>query len=275
MRARGGSYCKSCGSVCESYEAPPEARAATGTFWESLGEAFTYPFRGDGPVMLGLGTVLLLMLHYGRAIAAYGFVYGIAGIVIMGVFGIGFFFNYSKQIIVSTAHDEKSLPDWPEVTDLLDDLVRPFGQFLLLATLAFLPMMISGSFFALAGMAGLGDLPALSLLMLLWCIMAFTGAMLAPIGMLALAVFDTIGALNPLLLARSIMRAFLPYLVCAGLFDVVVATELILGRLLPALIPVPILPMVVVEFANIYLLTAGMRILGHFYRHHRERMGWP
>lgn len=275
MRAKGGSYCKSCGAVCESYQAPPEARAVTGTFWESLGEAFTYPFRGDGPVMLGLGTVLLLMLHYGRTIAAYGFVYGIAGITVMGVFGIGFFFNYAKQIIISTAHDENSMPDWPEITDTFDDLVRPFGQFLVLLTLTFIPIIIIGALTALAGPGGLADLHLLMLLTPVWWAMTAIGVLLAPIGVLALAVFETVGALNPVLLIRSLSRALLPYLACTAMLYLVLQTELILGSRLPRLLRVPVLPIVLVEFFNIYLLTVGMRILGHFYRHYRERMGWP
>lgn len=275
-RSAGGAFCRTCARACESYLAPLEPAAMTGTFSSSLGEAFAYPFRGDGPVLLAVGTLFLVLLHYAYFFARFAFLFGTAAVLIMAVLGLGFFFNYAKQVIAATAANEHALPDWPEISDLTDDILRPCGQCLALVVLSFGPVVLLQFWQLAIGPLALWDWeppPSVLWAALNWSALG-VGALLVPMGMLALAIFDTVGALNPVVLIRSIGRAPVPYFISASVFELVVGTELVLGRMLPALLPVPILPTVAAEFLSLYLLTVGMRILGNFYRFHRTELGW-
>ena len=100
------------------------------------------------------------------------------------------------------------------------------------------------------------------------------GGLLAPMGMLALAILDSLGALNPLLLAASILRIPLLYLAVAGVFEVLTYAYLEAGSVIGLLVPIPILPEVISVSLNLYLTLAGMRILGLLYRIKADDLGW-
>ncbi|MCX7868308.1 MAG: hypothetical protein N2438_14520, partial [Limisphaera sp.] len=103
---------------------------------------------------------------------------------------------------------------------------------------------------------------------------AALGALVFPMGMMALTMLDRIGALNPVLLVISFFRIPLQYLVAAAVFEVIMALYWFGGDLLAWILPLPILPAVVFAFVSLYLLAVGMRILGLLYRANRRRLGW-
>ena len=100
------------------------------------------------------------------------------------------------------------------------------------------------------------------------------GTLLAPMGMLALAMFDSIGALNPFLLVKSILRIPLPYLAAAAVFELLVAACFKAGNVIGLLIPIPMLSGIISAFLNLYLTLTGMRILGLLYRAKQAELGW-
>ena len=100
------------------------------------------------------------------------------------------------------------------------------------------------------------------------------GALLAPMAMLAIAMLDSMAGLNPLLLVASILRAPFPYLAAAAIFEILTLAYFEAGAALDWLLPVPVLPVVISVFVNLYLTLAGMRILGLFYRAQAENLGW-
>ncbi|MGH7973342.1 MAG: hypothetical protein ACREIC_31875, partial [Limisphaerales bacterium] len=109
--------------------------------------------------------------------------------------------------------------------------------------------------------------------LVLWAALAF-GALMAPMGMLALAMFDNFGVLNPVSLAWSIQRVPLQYLVAAAMFEIVLALKLFAGGLVARLLPLPVLPALISGLLNLYFVTVGMRILGLLYVCNKQQLAW-
>lgn len=256
-------FCRPCGCECEPVTARRELPQEKG-FFASLPGVFAYPFKGSGPVLLVVGGVFFLILKGARFVSAFGGLFGLAGVLLLTIFMTGYLFSYAKRIVASSAGGEESPPDWPELSDPFEDVLTPFGQFLALVLLCFGPAaaLLAWQPFGeeLSGLAVLGA--------------AALGALVLPMGMLALAMLDRIGALNPVLLVVSFFRMPLQYLAAAAVFEVIMALYWFGGDLLAWLLPVPIVPAVISAFVNLYLLAVGMRILGLLYRANRDRLGW-
>ena len=100
---------------------------------------------------------------------------------------------------IQPAEGRQDPPDWPEFSDLKEDLLVPYLQLAALVILSFGPAIIIGLWrpgteaeTRIAYFAALGF-----------------GAFLAPMGMLGLAMFDSVAVLNPIALARSLRLAAL------------------------------------------------------------------
>jgi hypothetical protein len=102
-----------------------------------------------------------------------------------------------------------------------------------------------------------------------WVLIA-GGSFLFPMALLAGILFDSLNALNPILVIGSILRTFLPY---CGL----ILSFCVLGGLV-ALIYLVIRRLPVLGFiskaANFYLLLVAAHILGSFYWRNKDRLGW-
>ena len=257
-------FCRVCGVECAVAVVPPEAMVMPLTFREGTMAAFSYPFRGDGPMLLATGTVFFLLLRLPQLFSGTELIVGAGAVLILGVFGTGYLFNFAKTIVTSTVEDRSDLPDWPEFTDWIQDVCVPLGQLLGLLAFCFGPSVVlrfwhpdSDSLTAVLRGGALA-----------------VGAFLAPMAVLAVAMFDSAGALGPLFLIGSIRRTFRPYLVAVAIFGVVVGTEFGLVPLVEVFLPIPLLPALLGQFLSLYLLTVGMRVLGLFYRAHQDRLRW-
>ncbi len=93
-------------------------------------------------------------------------------------------------------------------------------------------------------------------------------------GMLALSMFDTLAALNPIALTASFLRVPLQYLVAAAAFEAVLLLYWFAEGAVQGLVPVPFVPSLISSFLNLYVLSVAMRILGLLYACNRERFGW-
>ncbi len=242
-------FCRACGTECEAVQASVPAAAAPPGFYASLPRALAYPFRGSGVILLAAGTAFFFLL--GR-------------LPFLGFIVAGYLFNYAKSIITTTAGGRDEPPDWPEFTDWIEGFILPYLQFLALTVLTFGPFYVLGLW--RPGTETQARLVALAAL--------GYGALLAPMGMLALAMFDTVAALNPIALTASIARIPIPYLAAAAAFEVVLALHSFAEGALGRWIPVPLLPSLISSFLYLYLVTVGMRILGLLYVTHRQQLGW-
>jgi len=133
-----GTYqsCPWCGGVCIPLEkkAVQTAAAATKSFFMLLLDSFTYPLRGKGIILLIIGVVFFFMLFFvlGFHILRWIFL----------LIGGGFFCAFFMQIVASSANGENELPDWPDVTNIIEDLAIPFVKFIGTFIVSYLPLLI-------------------------------------------------------------------------------------------------------------------------------------
>ena len=254
-------FCRVCNNECVSTR--PEVKRVTPSFVTQIGGAFAYPFKGNGPILLGGGVIFLVVLGLAQRLAGFAGPYGFVAGLIIGVFLVGYVFSYAKSIITSTANGDSNPPDWPDFTNWQQDVVSPFLQCLALVVLSFGPAIILKWWHPF----GESHAHAIQLLAMGW------GAVFAPMGMLALAMFDTIGALNPVALIWSIARVPLSYLAAAGIFEFVFVLYSFAASFIH-LLPVPILPGLLVDFLGLYFAVLGMRILGLLYWTKKDKLRW-
>lgn len=242
-------FCRRCGSECQPVEIQREEVKAPKGFIALLPGSLLYPFQGSGVLMLVVGTLFFFVLGW---------------MPLIGLIVTGYMFSYAKSIITSTAEGKKELPDWPDFTDWKDDILMPYLQLLALLALYFGPSFLIGVWRpGTQTQAAIAYLAALGL-----------GMLLAPMGTLALAMFDHLGALNPIALVWSILRVPLPYLAAATAFVLVFLLHWFVEGALVSAIPVPFVPGLISALVYLYLVAVGMRILGLLYLTHKEELGW-
>ena len=104
-----------------------------------------------------------------------------------------------------------------------------------------------------------------------WLLLA-CGGFFFPMVLLAVVLFDSYNALNPILIISSIFRTFLPYCGMALLFYGGALLFIKIGprywfRLLPAL---PLIS----RLLQLYLMFVAVGLLGRFYWKYREKLNW-
>ena len=245
------TICRKCGGLCEPVRNPDAAlrRPKETKLAMKLPEVVGYPLQGSGIFLIIIGGIVFPILSF---------------FPIIGLLITGYLFNYAKSIVTSTAEGREEPPDWPDFTSWWEDILVPYGQMLALMVLSFGPAFVLTI-----------SLP--NDIAFRWPLIIATGvfgAFLAPMGMMSLAMFDTVTALNPIALVWSIMRIPGAYLLCAIPFLFVVGTFLFLEELLKLVIPWPLLTFAISGFLNIYLLMVSMRIAGLLYATQKQKLGW-
>lgn len=257
-------YCRACGVECASLQVRPAPTAAREAgLARRLGGAFLYPFRGDGLILLGTGTFFYWVLGVARQAAMFSLL-GLISLMILGVFGTGYLISYLKRIVTNSALGEDALPDWPDASDVWADIVLPFFQFVGTVLACFLPAIAVAMFAAPDNPSGRWGLVAAGLF----------GCAYFPMAFLAVSMFDSVAAVNPLLVVPSIAKIPLAYLLTIALLGGVLAAQWAGDKALAAVLPVPLLPAIISRFIGLYLLTVEMRILGLLYLANKARLGW-
>ena len=242
-------FCRHCGSECQPLQPRFEPAESPPGFFVSLPRALLYPFKGNGVILLIAGTAFFYILGH---------------LPLIGLILTGYLFAYAKSIITSTAAGREDPPDWPDFSDWKEDILVPYLQLLALVVLCFGPAFIIRLWRpGTETEARIGYFAALGF-----------GALFAPMGMLALAMFDTVAVLNPIALTWSILRVPLHYLVAAAAFETVLVLYWFAAGALQTLVPVPFLPELISSFLNLYVISVGMRILGLLYVSNRDKFGW-
>jgi hypothetical protein len=258
-----GKVCRGCGGEC----APVAVRLVAPerkSFFALLPGTFSYPFKGDGLMLLIAGTVFFAVLDFAAYVAGYAPLLGFVALVIITVFGLGYLFAYAKNIVATSAQGEDRTPGWPDFSEWGSDIIVPFFQLLALLLMSFGPPV------ALAGWGiSEGWLPG-------WTLgPAFAvGCLVAPMALLGISLYDTIAALNPVLIVVSILKVPVDYLAACVVFGLVVLVQWLGELLLKAVLPVPIVPPLVSTFVGLYFFTVEMRVLGLLYLANKARLGW-
>jgi hypothetical protein len=189
----------------------------------------------------------------------------------------GYLFAYLQGIIQSTAMDDKGEPSFPDITNFAEDIVTPFFQ--LLGTAAF----CFGLAIVLVIVRLNTDLPFIGIAILPAAVL---GCIYFPMAFLAVAMLDTVTAVNPLLVVPSILKVIKPYLITIGIFFVVALLEWLSNTALDFFFKgkvntkdmgefmLRIGSIVAGKFISIYLLSVNARILGLLYVSKKEELGW-
>jgi pSer/pThr/pTyr-binding forkhead associated (FHA) protein len=256
-------FCMGCGGQCKKLsqvkKESEKAAAMPTSFGEAVKKSFKYPLRGNGIILLLIGTVHYALMDWflGRPIRYLNF-YMLIAKVIAFVLGYGYLFAYMQRIVTSSAAGDEDPPEWPEVSDIGQDIIAPFWQLVFAILFAFVPSWFVAGY--------LGPIPGQFVELL--------GAIYFPMALLAVAMSTSYTGFNPVFVASSIMKIPKPYFLTCIAF---LALEFAWTHLRTSLyeeITIPVLPQLAYWFAYLYVLIVAMRILGMLYFLNRRQLGW-
>ena len=260
----GGEFfraCPKCGGSCISISEYKRLMTPAPTnFFALWREAFSYPFKKDGAILLGCGTVVFSFLsgaHWVLSQVKFAGAIGVAYLLCI-VMTVGYLYAFMQNVIQSSARGEQAMPDWPEVSAFWDDMVVPFFQF----SLIWLVCLGPGIAVMLLLRSPLGGVSLL-----------FLGLFCLPMAILTVAMADSITGLNPFIIFSGIGKVPFPYLTTCGIFLVVIALVHGIQKFL-AWTDIPILPTVIGTFISLYGVTVEMRLLGLLYYTNKAKLAW-
>ena len=270
--------CPTCKGECTSLEeqlAEQERKLVKEgrTFFQDLPGVFKYPFGQGGALLLIFGTfafcvmdgVMFIIKFFIRYFGIVGLLATLFVLIFVVVTGYGYLFAYMQRIIVASAQDDDRLPDWPEFSEWGSDIVRPF--FMLAFTFA---ACFGPAFGYLVSASGSEtDLNQLILFPLI-----ALGFLYFPMALLAVAMADSVAAVNPLVVVPAIMKVPRAYLIACVVFFMVVLVRYLSVTVLARITPAPMLSAIPAGFLALYFLIVEMRLLGLVYYKNRERFGW-
>jgi hypothetical protein len=237
-------------------------------FWARVPGTFIYPFRENGAWILATSTLFLALLEVTQKFLGIGSF--VLGTIAMGYFGMMFI-----DIIRTTANDDKSsmeLPDFSGMEEIRETAAQLAISGLLILSPALICVLLSG--YSTAAEYAQRLLPSAY-----WRLLAlgFTGMGLVyyPMGLLAVAMFDTVAAVNPVLVVPAISKTFCQYVLVLAMLGVMWLLREVSSMVLFALpwswrfacyLPI--------EFYSLYTLLVTARLLGVLYRVNSARLGW-
>ena len=245
--------CPFCKGVCRNLE--PEEQE-TKPFFELLPGAFFYPFEGNGKILLIAGAIFFWLLELIVSISLFGF--------FIMLFISGYLIAYMFRIIGSSANGDKELPDWPDFSDFWSDIVHPLSLVSATVVVCSLPVNFYFFLFPRSGQSIFLTDP------LFW-IAIIAGLLYFPMGLLAVALFNRVLALNPLLVIVSILKVPKEYLVACVILLFVYGASL-LSKAISGYIP--FFGQLLGWFLSLYFLMIEMRILGLIYYVNKKRLRW-
>jgi hypothetical protein len=256
-------FCVACGGQCKklSQVAKEAAKAAAipRTYGNAVTTAFKYPLRGNGLMVLLIGTVLYaLMDAFLMSPTRFLNFYKLVAKLVLFVLGYGYLFAYLQRIVTSSAGGEDEPPEWPEISDIGSDIIAPFFQLVFAWLFAFLPSWVAAAY--------LGPVPGQFVEVL--------GAIYFPMALLAVAMSNSYSGFNPVFVASSIMKIPKPYFKTCAIFLALEFAWTHARPLFYEMVEVPVVPQLAYWFAYLFVLIVAMRILGMTYYLNRRELGW-
>ena len=237
------------------------------TFWSRLPGAFAYPLRGNGIWIVITGTPLLLLYDF----VGFGILFIVAKLIFLGLIGAMLI-----NVIQTTADDEDTALDWPDVTDKFD-LITTGLKIIGSVVLVFAPAICcSVMLFRDMGMGpAVAGHPHFSAWALAAIGCGILGLVYYPMSFLAFAMVDSLNGLNPVIVIPAIVKLPLQYLAILILIGGLILIRGILNLLCGGL---PFLwrlaCYVPLEFLAFYSLIVSARLLGLLYKSNSARLGW-
>jgi hypothetical protein len=231
-------------------ESPAQTRPS---FWRGLPRMFAYPLRGDGKWMIFGGGVGVCLAQLASMVL------GLAGMII-GMFLAGYFAMYALRNIATSANGERDPSGWPDIRTP-DDVVSPLLQ--VFGSLALYLGPVAGylTYLWVANVPGSATVTYALLAAGVFCL---------PMGLLSVALRDSLRGLNPLIVLPAIVKVFPAYLVT--LLAIGVACAMVYP--LSLLFRIPLLGSLVGAMFEVYWLTAVTYVVGLIYHAYEKRLGW-
>jgi hypothetical protein len=216
-------------------------------------DAFSYPIRRGGWIMIVLGAVFSVILDVLQKAPLFG--------LLALIFGAGYFGSFYLSIINSTMIDRDEMPEWPDFSDFLSDILSPLLRLIGLVILSFLPA------FVLLGFLGEGTVWVLVALgvAVLW------GCFYFPMAVMATLAYGGLGAASPHIVLPGIVRAMPGYLLVVVALIVVAVISAVAEALAAG---IPYVGWFIGAAVGFYGLMFQGRLIGLLYREKRYELGW-
>lgn len=250
---------ETAGNEAAAGESPSWNRAAVGDVAAAFGEergfgamlldALTYPFRGDGFIILALGTVLFTVLDF---VGMFSWIISAAA--------WGYLLLMLQQVLHGTAMGEDRVPNWPDFDG--------FGQ-LLGKTFQWVGVLVAcfGPGIFLAFNTPEDD----TVRVLLSVGLLFAGLAIAPMALLSVGMHDTLNGLHPVFLMKSLGRAPGHYIGMLVVFAALAGVQVLAGKLSDM---IPIAGVVIDKLDEIWTAVFIARVMGAFYFVNRRQLSW-
>ncbi|MFY7817139.1 MAG: hypothetical protein ACOVRB_02115 [Akkermansiaceae bacterium] len=217
-----------------------------------LKDIFTFAWRGSGKYVMIICVALSVVSDLASLSPLFG---GIATLLLSGYFCAIFY-----QMIQSTATGGKEAPEFPDTSDIFEDIIWPMLQTTAVIAAAFGPYLIH--YFLVDERTSHSPI---SLALLGFGIIYF------PMAMLAVIILGYTGAMSPHIVMPALWRGGGTYwfgvillLILYGIsewIDTMFSGQIIVGHLIMAVV-------------GSYTLMTNARILGLVYREKQEELGW-
>lgn len=211
-----------------------------------------YPFRGSGRSLF----VVCALLGVLERVAGLAPVLGLGASVLLNGYLCGVYF----QLIQSSATGSQEAPMFPDLSNLIDDILMPFFKVMGVIIVSFLPLIV-WAVFLLKEKEEVGT----AYVLCAWALVYF------PMAMLAVVVLGRLGASSPHIVLPAIFRAGGLYWVGVAMFFVFAAGKIIVRSAVDGKILVGTALMSALEA---YMMMAHARILGLIYREKEEELDW-
>ncbi|KJJ84751.1 FHA domain containing protein [Candidatus Omnitrophus magneticus] len=221
-------------------------------FLELLPSVVAYPFLGNGKVLLLAGTIFYVI------VSNIPFIGGTLSLA-----AGGYICAFMMKIIVSTSQGDRELPDWPDFTDFLDDIIRPFAMIALTFAVSQMPAIIYC----------ISDPHVLLTLDPILIILVLAGNFYLPMALIAVSMSNSIRGVNPVFIIPAIVKGPAAYFIaCAILVLITTISRAVIDFV--SHIPIYPLKVTVLAFLFLYFITVEMRIIGLLYYSNKERFDW-
>lgn len=215
-------------------------------------DILTYAYRGSGKSILITCAILSVL----AAIAGIAPLFGLIASILFS----GYFCAIFYQIIQSSATGGKEAPEFPETSNIIEDMVSPMLQVLAVLIVSFGPYLVYAIFIV-------ADIPDSLFSMVLLGI----GIIYFPMAMLALVILGHMGAISPHIVIPSILRGGWIYWIGIFLFCLLYIVEMFIANIMQGNM---IAGTIVMAIITSYTLMTNARILGVIYRERQDELNW-
>lgn len=223
-------------------------------------DAFSYPVRRGGFTMIGMGAIIILI----ASVSYYAGVIGLIACALCWSYIAAYFF----EIINHTLSNRSTVPHWPELSNLVDDVWTPGLQLLTVALVSAIPKCVT---FVVFVWLSSSEEPKQGLFQSLMWLADAAGWAYFPMAALSIVWHGTIGSALPHRVLPAIVSCMPGYLWCVAAYaavQILIDDFSVVTRLLP------FGSTFLVMMAIMYGFLAQGRLIGLMSMHYHDRLPW-